>query len=465
MFSRSCKCAVVALIVGVIGSSAALPETAKLTASNGAYCDYFGDSVAINGSTIVVGAPNHNTGGVPDAGAAYVFEGSGPAWSQTAILSAPVDPWDIAPMFGFSVGIGGDVAVGGAPYASPDGAAEAGAAYVFVRGPGAWGPPTRLPASPSSHDHLGWSAAIDSDTIVVGAPHDNLGQSSGAFGSAYVFVRSGEQWLQAAKLTNSVPCYQEQFGWTVAISGDTVVVGANRDGAYVFEKPSGGWSDMTETAVLMSCGSNPEDSASVAIDGDTIVVGKRYDDVAGLSRAGRAYVFVRSRDGWTCEATLTAPQPQPDAHFGEAVAIAGGRLVAAAPADGALNHSGWVFLFARCGGTWTFEERLEASDPAERDFFGSSVAFCGDTVVAGAPLDDLGEENCGSAYVFQLPSATPCDLDCDGDVDADDYGLFRIAFGHCLGDPAYRSDADYDGDGCITFIDYQEWLMCYRAAR
>ncbi|MCP4656476.1 MAG: hypothetical protein GY856_13775 [bacterium] len=275
-------------------------EVTKLTASDADYGDYFGGSVGISGDTVVVGAYGDDYG----SGSAYVFErnqGGAENWGQAKKLTASDGAAD--DQFGRSVDISGDTVVGGAygdddncPPADPD--CYSGSAYVFERNQGGadnWGQVIKLTASDADYgDQFGWSVAISGDTVVVGANGDD--DAGNYSGSAYVFERNqggADNWGQVIKLTASDADYGDFFGRFVAISGDTVVVGAYRDdydsgSAYVFERNQGGAENRGQVIKLTAIGDNF--GLSVAISGDTVVVGTDEDGDAGFE-SGSAYVF------------------------------------------------------------------------------------------------------------------------------------------------------------------------------
>ena len=261
-----------------VRSRRAWSQRAELTASVSAPGDEFGSSVVIAGSTVVVVALGTNS----DAGAAYVFVRSRRAWSQQAELTAS----DGAPgdFFGLSVAISGSTVVVGAPIKN----SVLGAVYVFVRSGTAWSQQAELTASDGAPgDEFGWSVAISRSTVVVGAPIKNS-----AVGAAYVFVRSGGAWSQQAELTASDGTPRDEFGLSVAISGAAVVVGApgknsSTGVAYVFVRSGTAWSQQAE---LTASDGAPGDffGFPVAISGATLVVGAFGKN----SSAGAAYVFV-----------------------------------------------------------------------------------------------------------------------------------------------------------------------------
>jgi hypothetical protein len=266
-------------------------------------------------------------------------------------------------------------------------------------------------------DHLGTSAAVSGDTVVVGAPL-NSGATAGQ-GSAYVFVKPGGGWVSAtetAKLTASDGALDDQLGHSVAVSDDTVVVGAwfdnvgpnaNQGSAYVFVKPGGGWVSATETAKLTASdgAGNDRFGQSVAASGDTAVVGAYFDDHAANANQGSAYVFVKPGGGWvsaTETAKLTASDGAADDRLGQSVAVSGDTVVVGAYFDdvGTNANQGSAYVFVKPDGGWasgTETEKLTASDGAAGDLFGTSVAVSGETVVVGA---DGANGDRGAAYVF-----------------------------------------------------------------
>ncbi|MDO8749562.1 MAG: prepilin-type N-terminal cleavage/methylation domain-containing protein [Dehalococcoidia bacterium] len=384
-------------------------QSAKLTASDGAANDKFGYSVAISGDTAVVGARFDDFGGNIDQGSAYVFVRSGSAWSQQAKLTA--SDGAAYDKFGGSVAISGDTIVVGAFAADVGGNTYQGSAYVFVRSGGAWSQQAKLTASDgAAHDHFGLSVAISGDTAVVGANGADVGGNT-AQGSAYVYVRSGGAWSQQAKLTASDGAARDEFGLSVAISGDTAVVGAysadvgsngNQGSAYVFVRSGGAW---TQQAKLAASDGAVSDwfGFSVAISGDTAVVAAKTDDVGSNADQGSAYVFVRSGTTWSQQAKLTASDGAAEDYFGVSVAISGDTAVVGAYWDdvGSNTEQGSAYLFLRSGGAWSQQAKLTASDGAVSDYFGVSVAISGDTAVVGAHGDDVGSNtDQGSAYVF-----------------------------------------------------------------
>ena len=301
-------------------------QQAKLTASDATEYDQFGWSVAVSGDTAVIGSFRGIDAGT-DSGAVYVFVRSGNTWTEQTKLSASDD--SAGDWFGYSVAVSGDTAVVGANFG--DGmTADSGAAYVFVRSGNTWSEQVKLTASDSAeYDQFGYSVAISEDTVVIGAYVDNdKGLQSG---SAYVFLRSGSTWTEQAKLTASDGAAGDYFGYSVAVSGDTVVIGAYKDddkgrdsgSAYVFLRSGGIW---VEQAKLIASDGNSSDNFgySVAVSGDTTVIGAWLGE--GLRPGtGTAYVFVRNGTTWTAQTKLAASQATDSLGF--SVAMSGNTVV------------------------------------------------------------------------------------------------------------------------------------------
>jgi hypothetical protein len=394
-------------------------QQAKLTASDGVAADSFGFSIAVSGDTVVVGAPAGPGAASTDQGAAYVFVKPMDGWaSMTETVKLTASDGAAGDQFGSAVAISANTVVVGA---AGDNNFQ-GAAYVFVKPPTGWTSTSlydgKLVASDGAElDSFGSSVGISSDaeTVVVGAAHQPYPEQ---FGAAYVFVRPGSGWtdvVETAKLTASDAGEIASLGSSVAVSDDTVVVGAEgadvasniQQGAvYVFVKPAGGWIDMTQTAKLTASTGAAGDhlGVSVAAGGQTVVAG-----AFGANDQGAAYVFERPAGGWvdaTETATLTASDGTGhDENFGAAVAISGDTVVVGAYQADYPAPEGAVYVFVKPAGGWmdmTETAKLAASDGALFDDFGWSVAVSDGTVVGGARSADSDR---GVAYVF-VPGAS-----------------------------------------------------------
>ncbi|MEI7911858.1 MAG: choice-of-anchor D domain-containing protein [Verrucomicrobiota bacterium] len=381
---------------------------AKLSAGEGAASDQFGDCVAVNGDTALVGAWGDDTSMGTDAGSAYVLVRTGNLWTLQAKLIAGGP----SHMFGNSVALNSDTALIGSFH---DDAARGGmgSAYVFVRNGTTWSQQAKLTADDGApNDNFGYSVALDGNTALIGAQGDDTA-AGGDAGSAYVFTRTGTVWSQQAHLFASDGAASDQFGFSVSLSGDTALVGAylaNPDAitdagsAYVFTRSGTAWSQQTKLSASDKAVSDWF-GVSVAISGDTALVGAYGANPGGLTDAGSAYVFTRSGIVWTQQAKLIASDRSASDYLGRAVALQGDTaLVGAYAADttGGVN-AGSAYVFTRSGIYWTEQAKLTASDGAAYDNFGYAVALSGDTTLVGAYLDDtVAGTDAGSAYVFRL---------------------------------------------------------------
>jgi hypothetical protein len=268
----------------------------------------------------------------------------------------------------------------------------------------------------TSIDQFGLSVAVSGNTVVVGAHEAQIG-SNEAEGAAYIFVKPSSGWTdmtQVAKLTPSNGSANFHFGWSVAISGDTVVVGTDAlnggAGAYVFVMPAGGWKDMTQTAELTY-----EDAGfSVGISGNVIVAGAPAAGVGSTFGAGAAFVYVKPKGGWVSTgkytAELTASDGTNDSLLGYSVAISGNTVVAGAlyATVGSTTDQGAAYVFVKPAKGWataTETAKLTASDGRYEDYLGTAVGISGNTIVAGAPYHYIPASYTGAEYVFVKPAS------------------------------------------------------------
>lgn len=361
-------------------------QQAYLKATPSAANGNFGQAVAIEGDTIVVGAPGQGSG---NSAGAYVFVREGTNWTRQASLRG--SNTEAGDVFGFAVSLSRDTLIVGAPYEASNGrgvdgtqnnnnTSAAGAAYVFLREGTNWiqqaylkasnTKPSSTPQQDSYGDQFGFSVAVDGETIVVGAVSedsdatgvngDPLNVQAPRSGAAYVFVRNGNTWAHQAYLKASNTRIGDSFGTSVAISGDTVVVGAYQ-----------------------------EDSNASGVNGD--------QTNSSRPNSGSAYVFVRRGADWMQEAYLKASNPEAEDWFGRSVAISGDTILVGAPSEdsaatgvngsqtsNAANGSGAAYLFSRNGTSWSQVAYLKPSNSSFCWAYGFSVALSGDLFVAGA---------------------------------------------------------------------------------
>jgi hypothetical protein len=375
-------------LVNIARAGDPILETEKFYATNLGGYQWFGHAVAISGNIVVVCALNGDS--------AYVFSKDlNDEWQQEA-LPIP-DPFH---RFHCSVAASGDTVVVGNPALS--------SAYVFKKDfiVGEW-IQEGLPI-PQSRG-FGWSVAISGNTLVVGAPVQ---------GSAHVFNRDGSTWTEAElPLTTTNRAVESRFGAAVATDGDTVVVGAPSvtdsapGSAHVFDRDGTTWTEVEPPLTTANAAAGSVFGGSVAVDGDTVVVGAPpflypfTPPQNGSTPPGSAHVFMRGQNAnWEENSALKLDV----SGFGASVALSGKMLVVGAPFDVYEGEiTGSVYAYTYSEGTWsdTEKQQLIASDGIDLDRFGWSVAIDGNQVAAGALFGDTpGVVDSGAVYLYVLAS-------------------------------------------------------------
>ena len=375
-------------------------QQAYIKASNTESGDRFGFSLALSGDTLAVGAyledsngkgVNSNTEGdnsAASSGAVYVFTRTGGAWSQQAYIKA--SNTDSGDRFGRPVALSGDTLAVGAHREDGNGtgvngnaegdnsATDSGAVYVFARTGGAWSQQAYLKASNTGvGDWLGFSVALSGDTLAAGAyREDSAGtgvngnaegdNSASSSGAVYVFTRIGGVWSQQAYVKADNTDADDWFGISLAVSDDTLAVGAHL-----------------------------EDSSGVGVNS-----GAGSDDSAPES--GAVYVFTRTAGVWDQQAYIKASNAESDDRFGRSLALWGDTLAVGAHQedgngigvnsnaefDDSEPDSGAVYGFTRAAGVWIQHAYVKASNAGGDDRFGRSVTLSGDTMAVGAHAAD-----------------------------------------------------------------------------
>jgi len=376
-------------------------QQAYIKASNTNAGDRFGTSVALSGDTLAVGADQEDSNAtgingdeadnsLPSSGAVYMYTRSGTQWSQQAYIKA--SNTNAGDHFGASVALSGDTLAVGADQEDSNATGingtqddnsrdNAGAVYVFTRDGETWSQQAYIKASNTdAGDSFGTSISLSGDTLAVGAngeasatigvngdEEDNSLVNSGA---VYVFTRDGESWSQQAyiKASNTghdpLSISNDAFGWSIAVSGDTLAVGA------VFE-----------------------DSNATGVDGD------QADN--SQPDAGAVYVFTRDGETWSQQAYLKASNTDGGDEFGWSLALSGDNLAVGSPyedssatgvggdqTNNGVSNSGAVYLFRRSGADWNQSAYIKTANTDNGDFLGYSVALDGDVLSAGAIGED-----------------------------------------------------------------------------
>ena len=358
----------------------------------------FGTAVAQDGDTMIVGAPEQGSG------AAYVFTRTGDTWTEQQKLVGSDSA--LGDLFGTAVVIEGDTLVIGASFAD--------AAYVFTRTGDTWTEQQKLiPSDLESFGSFGDSLALEDDTLVIGASFAD---------AAYVFSRTNDLWSESQRLFRTG--FFTNFGFSVAIQGDIILVGEatgtdvfgiNTGAVHIFERQGAQW--LAQQVLTPSDGESfGLFGVSVAIDGDTLVVGAAFGDSGRTIEGdeGVVYIYTRTGDTWTEQQRLVASDGEFFEVFGWATAIDGDTLVVGAISDGnidnpielGLSGPGAAYVFTRTGNTWTEQQKLVASDGELEDSFGGSVVLDDRMVIVGTGISDTFTFALGTnaVYLFNLPT-------------------------------------------------------------
>jgi hypothetical protein len=374
---------------------------------NAVSIDGFGDAIALDGNTAIVGAPMANK--------AYVFVRSNGLWSQPAILEA--SGGGAGDRFGASVAIDGDTAIVGAPnHGFLGDPIQAGAAYLFVRNAstGVWGTPQKIwPLAQKTSDHFGNAVALHGDTALVGAIDDDVGTNTDQ-GSAYVFTNSGGVWTEQKTLVATNGAAMDAFGGSVSLSGNTALIGAplhksggldKQGAAYVFVGGGMVWDEQKEL-VASNGAAFDEFGGSVSLSGDTALVGAAlHDSTPGALDQGAAYFFVRSGTLWTQQLPpVIASNGKPGDRFGASVSVSGDiAIVEASNSSVAINgETGSAYFFVRNGNAWAEDTQLIPNNGLD---FRAPVAISGNTALVAKGNSNQEVVN---AFVFLKGNGDPC---------------------------------------------------------
>lgn len=371
----------------------------KLTASDPDSVQFFGNSVAIDGDTIAVGAPRDDTQ-ASDAGAVYVFEFDGSAWNETQKLTpAGLDASD---KFGVVVALDGDVLMGTAAD-DDDLGSNAGAVWVYRRTGGTWLLEDKLaPADLAAGDSFGFDLALDGDTALIGAPEQD-GPSPGT-GAAYFYTFDGLGWTPVQKLTPVAPTAFDFFGNYVDLEGDLAVV---------------------------------------ASPGDNNVA----------ANSGVVDIYRSDGFGWNFEQQVFPPDGLADDSFGTRASISGNRLlVGARLADLGAVDSGGAYLY-RFDGSWTEEARFAAAESQTEHAFGHAVALDGATALVAAEEHPAAGQLAGAAHVFDLvPELSLASATASVSISGGGSQLLEFETVPCLGGSTYLMLGSASGTSPGFFI-------------
>lgn len=413
MKSASFLFSAIILLVSNYAVAQSFSESGKMTASDGAAGANFGYSVGVSGQFAVAGSPEMNGAGTA-SGAVYVYKQNGSNWSQIQKLTASDAATNC--QFGHAVALEGTRLVIGA-FGDNN---YKGAAYVFEYNGTQWVQKQKLvPFDGAAADFYGYSVSISGDRIVVGSRYDDDNGTSS--GSAYVYKYNGNSWVFDQKLIASDGAANDDFGVSVSISDNHIIVGAyaNDDNgaesgsAYVFTSNGTNWSE-TQKITASDAAAGDYFGFSVSISGNNIIAGASKENSNG-SASGAAYLFSLNGSTWTETQKLTASDAAADDQFGYSVSISGNMFIAGAYGNSdAGTASGSAYIFKFNGTNWSEIDQLTASDADTSDYFGYSVCINSNQAIVGAYQNSDNGVNSGSAYLFDDPTANLDDFSLTG---------------------------------------------------
>ncbi len=411
-------------------------EVIKACASDRANSDFFGNSVSISGDYAIVGAyaeAEDALGGntLANAGSAYIYRNVGGTWSEVQKLVASDRAID--DRFGVSVSISGDYAIVGAESEDEDASggntlSNAGSVYIFKNNAGTWSEVQKLVASDRGEsDNFGNSVSISGDYVIVSAIYEaedaSGGNTKSNAGSAYIFRNVGGTWSEVQKLVASDRHNSDYFGTSVSISGDYAIVGA-----YMEDEDASG--------------------------GD------------GKSSAGSAYIFRNVGGTWSEVQKLVASDRHNSDFFGNSVSISGDYAIVGAYMEdedvsggNAIAEAGSAYIYRNIGGVWSEVQKLVASDRAIDDRFGNSVSISGDYAIVGAYMEDEDVSGgntiaeAGSAYIYRNIGGTWSEVQKLVTSDraiGDEFGYSVSISGDYTIVGAWREDEDASGGNTLA---------------
>ena len=444
--------ALAAFLLAPLSLCAQSPSTLKssfYTPAGAGSVDGFGSTVALSGTLMVAGAPYDDTG-APDAGSVYIYDLAGPTPTVPVLVIHNPSPVD-GDYFGFSVALSGGYLVVGAMASDAD-QADAGLAYVYdLSAPAPTVPVWTLhPPSPVPGGQFGFSTAIAGSRVVVGASYAGAANE----GVAYAYDLSGASPTQpVATFTHPSPAAGDQFGYAVAISGTRVLVGApfvdagalNAGAAYVYDLAGATPGAPSLALTNPSPSESDEFGYAVALSGPRALVGAPRKPL-GVPHPGAAFAYdLGGASPANPTVTLRSPGLADGDAFGAAVALSGATALVGAPnRDVGAMDAGSVHTFNLAGATpSTPVATITNSTPLLGELFGTATALDGFTAIVGALSDTGSPGTRGASYVVGPASN---DTDADGLLDLWEYAHFGTLAGHSAQD-------DADGDGTPELLE------------
>ena len=400
-------------------------QIAKITGNDAEINDNFGHSTSLNsaGNVALIGAPFEYPNGVNSAGSAYIFTGSGNSWVQTAKITGNDAGAD--DIFGYSVSLNsaGNVALIGASQADPNGASNAGSAYIFTGSGNSWVQTAKITGNDTqASDLFGHSVSLNSagNVALIAAIFEAPNGLTNA-GAAYIFTGSGNSWVQTAKITGNDAGASDGFGWRVSLNsiGNVALIGAmledpngksDAGAAYIF---TGSGNSLIQTAKITGndAGVNDFFGYSVSLNslGNLALIGAYQEDPNGKFEAGSAYIFTGSGNSWVQTAKITGNDAEAGDNFGWSTSLnsAGNvALIGVRNEDpNGVDGAGSAYIFTGSGNSWVQTAKITGNDAGSFDTFGYSASLnsAGNVALIGALNEDPnGVSNAGSVYIFNI---------------------------------------------------------------
>jgi hypothetical protein len=406
----------IAPVITLVGANPYTVERGTTYTDPGATADT-GETVTVNTSSLNMAVNDTYTVTYSSIDAS----GNEGTASRTVIVS---DGWSeqqkiyasdkqVGDWFGISASISddGNTAIVGAHWEDDVGAFSTGAAYIFTRTNSSWTEQQKIQASDKQqYDEFGRSVSIsgDGNTAIVGAYREDVNT-----GAAYIFTRTNSSWTEQQKIQASDKQQYDEFGFSVSISedGDTVIVGAYREStggnyagaAYIFTRTNSSWTEQQKIQASDKQGGDGFGrSVAISGDGNTVIAGAWLEDT-GADDAGAAYIFTRTNSSWTEQQKIQASDKQQYDYFGRTVAISEDGDTAIVGAYGedpdGTSSGGAAYIFTRTNSSWTEQQKIQASDKQQNDEFGISVSISGDgnTAIVGSHWES---DYVGATYIF-----------------------------------------------------------------
>ncbi|AOT08648.1 FG-GAP repeat protein [Pseudoalteromonas luteoviolacea] len=395
----------------------------KLLPHDGKTEDSFGFSVAVDGTTALVGAFKADLKTVENAGAAYIFTLSKNGWIQEAKLVA--EPAFKEDTLGGNVALKNNMAMLGVSRRDSHGK-DAGAVITFEKQDDTWTQKQILTAMDGkAGDVFGQSIALTERFLVIGAPHSDAPHKDS--GSAYVYTRKNDAWHFQTKLTAKDGAADDLFGISVAIDGNTILVGADlhdeiapeAGAVYAYEFDGKQW--LQQAKLLAKDGGDTDIfGVRVALQGNTALISARRDDIAGVGvDAGSAYIFERTEGKWVQIQKLTAPDAYADDRFARGVTLSKDTaLISAMHHDVNSSNAGAVYVYKKHDGQWQYTSKIVAKDGKADDKFGWNLSLSNQHAIVAAPHRDDNGKSSGAVYMLDLESQTATNSNKDTDNNA-----------------------------------------------